>query len=125
MRAGPDPTRGFPRPLTVAERDVLTAMVQHADDPGGPAVTLSQRRRWLAQVPAIMVHGRCPCGTCPTIDLLAEVGSTSRRIVLGAAAEGMGLALFIDDDRLSRLEAFPLSDDGTVLAFPPASQLSM
>ncbi|SJN25589.1 hypothetical protein FM114_04795 [Luteococcus japonicus LSP_Lj1] len=43
--------------------------------------------------------------------------------MLAGEAEGLGLALFIDDGRLSYLEGFPI-EDGVFPVFPPVEELS-
>jgi hypothetical protein len=113
------------RDLTTREREVLEAMIQYAHGPSASEqVSLDSRRRWMAQVPLTRVGRACACGTCPTIDLEDESGSTPdstrSRIVLMAGSPAALLLLFVDDDRPSCLELAP-TEDVVMLEFPPVS----
>lgn len=108
-----------PRPLTIRERETLEWMVLNGT--ADPPPSDEHRRAWLAQVPGVMVHRTCGCGACPSIDLVPG-DSPGPRTVLAGEAEGLGLALFIDDGRLTYLEGFPL-EDGVFPVFPPVEEL--
>ncbi|MFF2266819.1 hypothetical protein ACFVTZ_01020 [Cellulosimicrobium cellulans] len=116
-----------PRPLTPRERDVLARMVRDGDrDEAVPHdQDAADRRRWLTQVDGVRVHGTCGCGTCPTIDLGDATGPTTAegpRVVLSAGVDHALVLLFVDGDRLSRLELAPL-DETVFPEFPPAVDL--
>lgn len=116
--------RVAPRPLTVRERETLVALAERGTPSDGAAVTAEDRRRWLAQVPSVRAGARCRCGTCPSIVLTDEAGTTpdgGDRVVLEASAAGALLLLFVDDDRFSYLELAPLDDDASFAKFPAAS----
>ncbi|GAB2474623.1 hypothetical protein GCM10027030_06170 [Luteococcus sediminum] len=109
-----------PRPLTARERETLQWMVLHGT--ADPQPTDEERRAWLVQVPGAMVYRTCGCGACPSIEL--DPGDPSGpRTVLAGEAEGLGLALFIDDGRLSYLKGFPV-EEGVFPVFPPVEELS-
>jgi hypothetical protein len=116
------------RGLTQRERDVVRAMVTHAQDSAPPTpIRPTQRQRWLRQIAATRAGRPCACGTCPTIELEDERGgptpTTTARVVLSASAPGALLLLFIDDDRLSCLELAPLDPDARILEFPPVESI--
>lgn len=102
-------------------------MLRKASDPtASDRVTVTSRQRWLAQLSGTRVVGRCPCGTCPSIDLAGSHGPTdpvSARIVLQAASAGAILLLFIDNDRLSYLELAPTDPEARLNEFPPAAAI--
>ena len=115
---------GVPRPLTTREREALIALVERGKPSDGAEITADDRKRWLEQVPSTHAGARCRCGTCPSIDLTDEAGTTADgddRVVLEASAEGAMLLLFIDDGRLSYLELAPLDDDVSFAEFPEPS----
>ncbi|XVX21208.1 hypothetical protein ACQP1U_04865 [Actinomycetota bacterium] len=97
-------------------------MLRHASADEA-AIGDADRERWLAMVPGLHVTEECGCGTCPSVDLGPQGGARSGRIVLNAGAPGLGVLVFIDDDRPSRLEGYPIEGDGVVLDFPPARDL--
>ncbi len=91
---------------------------------GGEPVEPAQRSAWRDQVARTRVSGRCGCGECPTVDLVAEDGTEPqgpRTTLLASSGEG-GLILFIDGGRLSCLELFPTRDD-RVEEFPHPGEL--
>jgi len=111
------------RALSDRERNVLVAMIERASQQTSlDPVTEASRKRWLAQVPRTSVVGRCPCGTCPSVDLAVgdnvEVATVSRRVVLEATTADAMLLLFIDGDRLSYLELAPTDPDVQIAEFP-------
>ncbi len=113
-----------PRPLTTREREALIALVGRGTPSDGAEITADDRKRWLAQVPSTHAGARCRCGTCPSIELTDEAGTTADsddRVVLEASAEGAMLLLFVDDGRLSYLELAPLDDDVSFAEFPDPS----
>ncbi|GAB2533654.1 hypothetical protein GCM10027268_02870 [Brachybacterium huguangmaarense] len=99
-------------------------MIRYARDIDGGDVPSADRRRWLGRLEEARVVGRCPCGTCPTIDLSSEKSDPARRIVLSATADGLGILLFVDDDRVTCLEGYPLHDDQECTELPPAGALA-
>ncbi|MCB7137557.1 hypothetical protein LGQ04_13500 [Cellulosimicrobium marinum] len=95
------------------------------DEPVDPERDALDRRRWLAQVADVRVHGTCGCGSCPTVDLGDATGPAPTggpRVVLGAELDDALVLLFVDDDRPSCLELAPL-DDATYPEFPPVADL--
>ena len=109
------------RPLSVRERDLLVAMVARGTEPGADrAIAASDRERWAGQLPGVMVHGTCGCGTCPSIDLTPDSGgrpTPTRQTVLEASTANAFLLLFIEDDRPTYLELAPLGDE-PITEFP-------
>ncbi|MCE1179234.1 MAG: hypothetical protein LWW86_09450 [Micrococcales bacterium] len=116
------PAAAFPRELTSREHEVLVAMLRQAS-PHERDVTDAARARRLAMVPEIRVTGECECGRCPSVELVPDASPQPGRLILEAGAPGLGVLLFIDGDRPSYLEGFPVDVDGTARAFPPASEL--
>lgn len=114
-------SHGLPRALTRRERQVLVAMIQHANDSDGSSVSVEDRRKWLDRVVSLRVMGACACGECPSVDFSLTDRSASRR-VLSAHADGLGLLLFIDDGQASSLEGFPVNG-GVFLEFPHPDEL--
>lgn len=114
-------SHGLPRALTRRERQVLVAMIQHANDSDGSSVSVEDRRKWLDRVVSLRVVGACACGECPSVDFSLTDCSTSRR-VLSAHADGLGMLLFIDDGQASSLEGFPVNG-GVFLEFPHPDEL--
>lgn len=117
------------RPLSTREREVLEAMIQHADDSqltGPDAVSPARRQRWLEQAAFTGAGRRCVCGTCPTIDLEDRSEAplvAGPRVVLSASSPGALLLLFVDAGRLSCLELAPLDADASILEFPPVEAI--
>ncbi|MGO4956154.1 hypothetical protein ACTQ49_02595 [Luteococcus sp. Sow4_B9] len=107
----------LPRALTSREREVLVLMLQQGRPDDDDTVTGADRERWLAMVPSLQVVRRCACSECPTVDF-SVADTNGRRVALSAGAPGLGLVLFIDDDRPSCLEGFPI-DGGVFPVFPP------
>lgn len=109
------------RPLSVRERDLLVALIDRGTEPDADrAITASDRERWAGQLPGVMVHGTCGCGTCPSIDLVRGSGdrpTPSRQTVLEASTSIAFLLLFIEDDRPTYLELAPFGDE-PITEFP-------
>src|SRR5690606_25252271 len=88
--------QGVPRPLTIREREALIALIARGTPSDGAEISADDRKRWLEQVPSTHAGARCRCGTCPSIDLTDEAGTTADgddRVVLEASAEGALLLL--------------------------------
>jgi hypothetical protein len=114
------------RPLSDRERDLLVALIARGTEPGADrAIAASDRERWAGQLPGVMVHGTCGCGTCPSIDLIRDSGgrpAPTRQTVLEASTSNAFLLLFIEDDRPTYLELAPLSDE-PITEFPPVADV--
>ncbi|MCQ9368143.1 hypothetical protein NQ036_07795 [Brevibacterium sp. 91QC2O2] len=115
----------LPRPASPAERAVIRAMAERARSTDGAAVTDGLRRQWSLQADGCTVTGHCDCGTCPSVELGDAAGNpvpdgTGPRVVLSAGARNptRGVLLFIDGDRLSYLEVYPIDDDPVELPEP-------
>ena len=109
------------RPLADRERDLLVALIARGTEHGADRViAASDRERWAGQLPGVMVHGMCGCGTCPSIDLVPEGydrPTTARQTVLEASTADAFLLVFIDDDRPAYLELAPFGED-PITEFP-------
>ncbi|ROR82722.1 hypothetical protein SAMN06295974_2818 [Plantibacter flavus] len=109
------------RPLSVRERDLLVALIARGTEHGADrAVAVSDRERWAGQLPGVMVHGMCGCGTCPSIDLTPDSGgrpAPTRQTVLEAITSNACLLLFIEDDRPTYLELAPWGEE-PITEFP-------
>jgi hypothetical protein len=109
------------RPLSDRERDLIVALIARGTEPGADrAIAASDRERWAGQLPGVMVHGTCGCGTCPSIDLTPDSGgrpTPTRQTVLEASTANAFLLLFIEDDRPTYLELAPLGDE-PITEFP-------
>jgi len=113
-----------PRPLTTREREALIALIERGKPSDGTEISADDRKRWLEQVPSTHSGARCRCGTCPSIDLTDEAGTTADgddRVVLEGSAEGAMLLLIVDDGQFSYLELAPLDDDVSFAEFPERS----
>ncbi|AQX81158.1 hypothetical protein BWO91_15315 [Plantibacter flavus] len=114
------------RPLADRERDLLVALIARGTEPGADrAVAASDRERWAGQLPGVMVHGTCGCGTCPSIDLTPDSGdrpTPTRQTVLEASTSNAFLLLFIEDDRPTYLELAPFCDE-PITEFPPVEDV--
>ena len=127
------------RPLTDREREVLIAMIEHANEGHLPdrnreEVSPEQRARWLSHVPELLAGEKCACSTCPTISLTKEkyqvwpgrvFASEKIQHVLEAGVRGRPalLLLFIDEDEPYDLELAPFNDS-IFDEFPPVSELT-
>lgn len=103
----------MPRPLTEKERATLKHML----------TALPAQHPAHAQIAAVQAGAACGCGTCPSIELLAGSESGTERLVIGSAAPGALLLLFVDGGRPSHLELAPVDDDVRFSEFPPMSEL--
>ena len=95
------------RPLTEAEREILTWLLEH----GAKGATA-----YIAQIPQIKVIRQCGCG-CPTLDFTVsgKHGQGESTIVadfLGTTPEQayVGVLVHVREGVLSELEAYSLSD---------------
>jgi len=121
LAARPD----LPRPLLPIERDVLLAILGHADFVG--------RDQLLEQVDSTTVIGYCPC-PCATVSL--QVSPTAPKSigggypirneaeVLDASGESIGgIIVFTEDGYLSALEIYAW--DEPISPLPPLDRLQL
>jgi hypothetical protein len=106
----------FPRSLTERERVVMQAML---------TVSFPGVEELRAQLPALLVSGRCRCG-CPTIDFSQPVELSGLRHVVNATVRGTndGLVLFTSEGFLCSLEYAGTSDEHPD-EFPAPDQLDV
>jgi hypothetical protein len=109
------------RPLSDRERDLIVALIARGTEPGADrAIAASDRERWAGQLPGVMVHGTCGCGSCPSIGLVPESydrPTMARQTVLEASTSTASLLLFIEGDRPTYLELAPWGDE-PITEFP-------
>ncbi|MFF7291221.1 hypothetical protein ACFY9N_01675 [Microbacterium sp. NPDC008134] len=115
------------RELSAREREVLVAMITHAQPSAGSSGSFgaSERAALLATVDDVRAWGRCGCGRCPSIDLgdaSGEYPSTGARVVLDGWRGTEGLLLFIDNGLPTYLEQYSASDD-VFDEFVPVSEI--
>ena len=101
LAARPD----LPRPLLPIERDVLLAILGHADFVG--------RDQLLEQVDSTTVIGYCPC-PCATVSL--QVSPTAPKSI-------GGIIVFTEDGYLSALEIYAW--DEPISPLPPLDRLQL
>lgn len=115
--------RTEPRGISATERAVLQRLL------GGDSDDATRLR---AQMPGLMVVGRCDCG-CPTIDFdiaAASPGATSRLVGLeGEALTAPGeppieILMFETDGMLSRLESVSYGDHA-ISDWPPVGLIEV
>ncbi len=115
------------RPLSDIEKAALEAMISQGHD-STTAITPQSRQRWLAQAVQTSAGEKCPCMTCPSIELQVATSvdhdPQRTRVVLSAEIPGAMLHLFIDRDQLSYLELAPIDLDGHVASFPAVEAMS-
>jgi hypothetical protein len=110
---------GFPRPLTVGERDLIEALL---------GAVRSGVSRYIGQLETLTVVGGCRCG-CPSIDLEAPSGDANGMpapVILGDAEspEGVqvGVILWARGGKLSGLEVHPW-DGSEIIRLPTPETL--
>lgn len=112
------------KPLTPQQRDVIAAMISNAKLFDGGEVDAARRNGWLEGVDKLSQGEPCPCGMCPSVQLLFDGRPTpesSPRTVLSAEGFNSVVLLFIDGDKPSYLEVAEYGEGGG--GMPRAGQL--
>lgn len=112
------------KPLTLQQRDVITAMITNAKLFDGSEIGAERRRGWLEGVDKLSQGEPCGCGMCPSVQLLFDGRPTpesSPRTVLSAEGFNSMVLLFIDDEKPSYLEVAEYGEGGG--GMPQAGQL--
>jgi hypothetical protein len=104
------------RPLTSAERELLTWLISN----GTP-----EARNYIPQMEELRVISRCACG-CPTVDFHPPVGpSQILADFYGVTSENVevGVILHARDGRLSEMEVYSISQQDGLFGLPQINSL--